>query len=402
MTLRVAAAAIAAITLAAAPMAFAADTPGVTKTEIKLGNTMPYSGPASAYGAIGRTEAAYFKMVNEHGGINGRKVDFESADDGYSPPKTVEETRRLVEQDQVAAMLGGLGTPSSLSVRKYLNSKKVPQIFLATGANTFGDYKDFPWTMGWQPSYRTEAQIYGKYILSKMPNAKIAVLWQNDSFGKDYLDGLKDVLGDKYATMVVRAASYEVSDPTVDQQITSLQGSGANALVIAATPKFAAQALRKVYDLGWKPAEFLTNVSASVGAVLKPAGVEKMVGAMSAVYLKDWTDPRWREDAGMKQWDSFMRANMPGADETDANYIYGYAAAETMMQVLKQCGDDLSRANIMKQAASLNNFNPGVLLPGITVNTSATNFHPIRQMQLAKWDGKTWAVFGELISGSGS
>ena len=378
----------------------AQQTPGVTATEIKIGNTMPYSGPASAYGAIGRGDAAFFKMVDEQGGVSGHKIDFISADDGYSPPRTVEETRRLVEQEGVAFMFNGLGTPSTAAVQKYLNGKKVPQLFVSTGADRWGDYKDFPWTMGWQPSYRTEAQIYGKYILQAKPDAKIAVIYQNDDFGKDYLVGLKDALGDKAAKMVVKEVSYEVTDPTVDSQMVTLQSAGADVLLVAATPKFAAQAIRKVADLNWHPLFFMTNVSISVGAVIKPAGPEKAVGIISAAYLKDPTDPRWKDDAGMNSWRAFMAKYLPGADLTDSNYVFAYGVSSTLMQVLKQCNGDFARASIMKQAASLNEFDATVLLPGIKVNTSATNFHPIRAMQLQKWNGQTWELFGDVISGA--
>jgi branched-chain amino acid transport system substrate-binding protein len=380
----------------------AADAPGVTATEIKIGQTMPYSGPASAYAAIGRGEQAYFKMVNDHGGINGRKVVIESADDGYNPAKTVEETRRLVEREEVAFMFNSLGTSAQTSVQKYLNGKKIPQLFVSSGADKWGDYAAFPWTMGWQPSYRTEAQIYAKYLIANKPGAKIAVLYQNDDFGKDYVSGLRDVFGAKYDQMVVKTESYEVTDPTMDQQIVSLQGSGADALVIAATPKFAAQAIRKVYDLGWKPQSFVSNVSASVGAVLTPVGPEKAVGLITAAYLKDWTDPHWHDDAGMKKWHAFMQEYMAGSDETDANYSYAYSVSQTLEQVLKQCGADLSRENIMKQAASVKDLETATLLPGIRINTGAANYHPIRQMQLTRFNGKAWDLFGDLIEGSGS
>ena len=386
--------------LAAVSAARAEDLPGVTATEIKLGNTMPYSGPASAYGVIGKGDAAFFKMVNDQGGVAGHKIDFISADDGYSPPRAVEETRRLVEQDGVALMFNGLGTPSTAAVQKYLNAKKVPQLFVSTGADRWGDPQHFPWTMGWQPSYRTEAQIYGKYILQNKPDAKIGVLYQNDDFGKDYLAGLKEALGDKYAKMVVKEVSYEVTDPTVDSQVVSLQSSGADVLVTAATPKFAAQTIRKVGDLNWHPLHLMTNVSISVGAVITPAGPEKAVGIISAAYLKDPTDTQWKDDAGMQTWRAFMAKYLPGADLTDSNYVYAYGVSSTMLQVLKQCNGDFSRANIMKQAASLHELEIPVLLPGIKVDTSATNFHPIRAMQLQKWNGKSWELFGDVIAAS--
>ena len=379
--------------------AFAANAPGVTDTEIKIGQTMPYSGPASAYGAIGRAEAAYFKMLNEQGGVNGRKINFLSLDDGYSPPKTVEQIRRLVEQEQVALIFNSLGTPSNSAIRDYLNENKVPQLFVATGASKFGDFEHFPWTMGYNPSYQTEARIYAKHIQATKPDAKVGVLYQNDDFGKDYLIGLKDVFGAKYGGLVVKEASYEISEPTVDSQVIDLQSSGADTFVIAATPKFAAQALRKAYDVGWKPVEYVTNVSISVGAVLKPAGLEKCVGAMTGAYGKEPTDPRWKDDPGLQIWRDFMNKYMPGADQTDLNHSYGYGAAATMTQVLKQCGADLSRERIMKEAANLKDFELPTLLPGMKLNTSPTNYNPIRQMQLARFTGQSWELFGDLISG---
>ncbi len=389
-----------ALALAMRPWpSLAANAPGVTDTEIKIGQTMPYSGPASAYGVIGRAEAAYFKMVNEQGGVNGRKINFLSLDDGYSPPKTVEQTRRLVEQEQVALIFNSLGTAPDSAVRGYLNDNKVPQLFVATGASKFGDYEHFPWTMGWQPTYQTEARIYAKHIQATKPGAKIGVLYQNDDFGKDYLTGLKDVFGAQYAAMVVKEASYETSEPTVDSQIIDLQSSGADTFVIAATPKFAAQALRKAYDVGWKPVEYLTNVSYSVGAVLKPAGLEKCVGVLTGAYGKEPTDPKWKNDPGLQVWRDFMNKYMPGESQSDNLMTYGYGVAATMMQVLKQCGDDLSRERIMKEAANLKDFELPTLLPGMKINTSPTNYFPIRQMQLARSDGQTWELFGDLIMG---
>ena len=379
--------------------AWAADTPGVTATEIKIGHTVAYSGPASAYGVIGKTETAFWGMVNEQGGVAGRKINFISLDDGYSPPKTVEQVRRLIEQDQVAFLFQTLGTPTNSAIQKYVNQKKVPHLFISTGADKWGDYEHFPWTMGYQPSYRTEAQIYTKYLLKQKPDAKIAILYQNDDFGKDYPAGVKDVLGDKFDKMVTMQ-SYETSDATIDSQLTALQGSGADALVVGATPKFAAQAIKKVHDLGWHPMFFMTNVSNSVGAVITPAGPENAIGMLSTIYQKDPTDHRWDNDAGMNEWRAFMAKYMPGADVTDLNYVFAYGVSKTMLQVLKQCGDDFSRANIMKQAANLKNVEIPVLLPGIKVNTSPTNFHPIRAMQLVKWDGTTWVPFGEIIEGA--
>jgi ABC-type branched-subunit amino acid transport system substrate-binding protein len=383
-------------------LASAANAPGVTATEIRIGQTMPYSGPASAYGVIGRVDTAFFKMINDDGGINGRKIVLLSEDDGYNPAKAVEQTRKLVEADDVAFIFNTLGTPSNTAIQKYLNSKGVPQIFVASGADKWGNYKDFPWTIGFQPSYRIEAEGYAKYILRVRPNAKIAILYQNDDFGKDYIAGLKDGLGDKYATMVVKEASYEVTDPTVDTQIIALQGSGADTLLTAATPKFAAQAIRRVHALNWKPMHFLTNVSASISAVLEPVGLEKSIGIISAAYAKDPIDDEWKNDPGLNQWRAFMKKYMPDADPTDGNYVYGYNVSWALVQVLKQCGDDLSRENIMKQAANLKSVATPVLLPPIRLNTSSTNYHPIRQVQLMRWDGRGWVRFGEVLSGAGS
>jgi branched-chain amino acid transport system substrate-binding protein len=381
----------------------AAETPGVTADEIRIGNTDAYSGPASAYGNIARGETAYFRMVNDRGGIAGRKINYISYDDGYSPPKTVEQTRKLVEQDDVAFIFNPLGTATNTATQKYLNQKKVPTLFVATGADKFGNPKDFPYTLPWAPSYRTEAQVYARYVLATKSDAKIAMLYQNDDFGKDYLAGVKDVLGDRFDQMVVRTASYEVTDPTVDSQLVSLQASGADVLISAATPKFAAMVIRKVSDLGWNPAlKIMSNVSASVGAVMVPAGVEKGVGFITAGYIKDPTDPTWKDDAGMNEWRAFMAKYLPDADLADVSYVFAYGACFTLMQVLKQCGDDFSRENILRQATSLHNLVVPVALPGILVNTSPTNYHPMRAMQLEKWTGKTWSLFGQVIQGSQS
>jgi len=391
----------AAVLVAASGLALAAGqySPGAGDTEIKIGNTDAYSGPASAYGTIAKAESAFFNALNEQGGVSGRKINFISRDDGYSPPKTVELVRKLVEEDQVLLAFNILGTPPNTAVQGYLNENKVPQLFVATGASKFGDPEHFPWTMGFNPSYQTEARIYAKHIQANKPDAKIGVLYQNDDFGKDYLIGLKDVLGAKYAAMVVKEASYETSEPTVDSQIIDLQGSGADTFVIAATPKFAAQALRKAYDVGWKPVEYLTNVSVSVSAVLKPAGVEKCVGAITGAYEKEPTDPTWKDDPDLRTWRDFMTKYMPDGNQADVNTSYGYGAAIAMTQVLKQCGADLSRERIMKEAANLKDFALPILLPGMTLNTSPTNFNPIRQMQLERFDGQTWALFGELFNG---
>jgi branched-chain amino acid transport system substrate-binding protein len=373
--------------------------PGASDTEIKIGNTMPYSGPASSYGVIGKIDAAYFAMVNEQGGINGRKINFISRDDSYSPPKTVELVRQLVEQDQVLLMFNTLGTPPNVAIHGYLNDNKVPQLFVSTGADQWNDPKHFPWTMGWFPSYGIEARIYAAYILKNLPNAKIAVLYQNDDFGKDYLNGLKAGLGDK-ANMIVATQSYETTDPTVDSQVVALQGSGADTILTAAIPKFAAQAIRKIYDIGWKPNHFLTSVANSVGTVMKPAGLEKGVGIISATYVKDPTDPQWQDTPEYKEWLAFMNGHGLSANTTDVQAAIGYSYAQTMVAVLKMCGDNLSRENVMKQAASLNNLKLPMLLPGISLSTSADNFDPIKQMQLQKFDGTTWKLFGLVISGS--
>jgi branched-chain amino acid transport system substrate-binding protein len=377
----------------------AEDWPGVTATEIKIGHTNPYSGPASAYGSNGKLQIAFWNMVNEQGGVAGRKINFITLDDAYNPSKTVEVVRRLVEQDQVSFLFQTLGTPTNSAIQKYVNQKKVPHLFIATGADKWGDYKNFPWTIGFNPSYRTEAQIYTKYILLQKPDAKIAILYQNDDFGKDYPAGVKDILGDTFDQKTVQS-TYETSDATIDSQITTLQASGAEVLLVAATPKFAAQAIRKVHDLGWKPMFLMTNVAISVGTVMVPAGPENSIGMLSTNYLKDSTDPRWANDSGMNEWRAFMNKYMSGADQTDLSYVYAYGAAQTMLVVLKQCDGNFSRENIMRQATNIKDLVLGVALPGIKVNTSPTNFHPIKAMQMIRWDGKTWAPIGEIIEGS--
>ncbi len=389
----------AAAAFAASARAARADTPGVTDAEIKIGQTMPYSGPASAYGVIGKADTAYFKMINDMGGINGRKITLVSLDDGYSPPKTVEQTRRLVEQEGVAFIFNGLGTACCAAVHQYLNDNKIPQLFCATGASMFADPEHFPWTMGWQPNYQTEAVIFGKTIASTKPNSKIAVLYQNDGFGKDYLIGLKRGLGPDRASMVVQEATYETSEPTVDLQVVTLQGSGADVFVIAATPKFAAQAIRKAYDIGWTPVRYMTDVSQSISAVMKPAGVEKSKGVITAVYGKDSTDARWKDDPGYKQYAAFIAKYMSPNDLPDSNAVYGFGATATMVQVLKQCGNDLSRENVMRQAASIKDLELPMGLPGMRINTSPTNYSPIRQEQLAAFNGESWEPFGELMAG---
>jgi branched-chain amino acid transport system substrate-binding protein len=373
--------------------------PGATDSLITIGNIMPYSGPASAYAMIGKTETAFFQMINDEGGINGRKVSFISYDDGYSPPKTVEQARKLVEDDNVLLIFNSLGTPTNSAIHLYMNQKKVPQLFVATGATKWGDPEHFPWTMGWQPNYQTEAHIYAKYLLDNKPTAKIAILYQNDDYGKDYVKGLRDGLGAKAASMIVGEQSYETTEPTIDWQVVSLRSTGADVFFNVATPKFAAQAIKKMSEIGWKPLHILNNVSASIGSVMKPAGFENAQGIVSAAYLKDATDPQWKNDADMKAWNAFMDKYMPGADKSDASDIYGYSVARTMVQVLKQCGDDLTRENVMKQAANLRNFEPGLLLPGIAINTSPTDFAPIEQLQLMKFKGQIWQLFGDVISG---
>jgi branched-chain amino acid transport system substrate-binding protein len=383
---------------ASAGSARADNAPGVPDTEIKIGQTMPYSGPASAYGVIGRTEAAYFKMINEQGGINGRKINFITLDDAYSPPKTVEQIRRLVEDEKVAFLFQTLGTAPNLAIRQYLNDNKVPQLFVSTGAAVFSDPEHFPWTIGYNPNYQTEAHIYAKEILKTKPDGKIAVLYQNDGFGKDYLIGLKAELGD-HAGMIVKEASYETSEPTVDSQVVTLQGSGADIFIIGATPKFAAQAIRKSSDLGWDATRYLSNVSPSIATVLKPAGLEKSKGVITAYYGKDPTDARWKDAPDLKAWQAFCDKYMSQKEFVDANATYAFSAASTMAQVLKQCGNDLSRDNVMKQAASVKDFEPPMVLPGMKINTSPTNFSPIRQMQLAKFDGQSWQLFGDLLMG---
>jgi branched-chain amino acid transport system substrate-binding protein len=370
--------------------------PGANDKVIKVGHINPYSGPASAYGTIGKSIAAYLKMVNDHGGVNGRKIEFISYDDGYSPPKTVEMARKLVEQDQVLFVFQPLGTPPNSAIHKYMNAKKVPQLFVATGATKWNDPKNFPWTMGWQPNYQTEARIYAEHILKNNPKAKIGVLYQNDDYGKDYLKGFKDGLGSQ-ANMIVKEVSYEVTDPTVDSQIVQLQASGADTFFNITTPKFAAQAIRKAYDTGWKPTHYLNNVSAQIGSVLKPAGLEKSVGLISTQYLKDPDDDQFKDDPAMKEWRAFMTKYYPEGNQHDASNVYGYTVAQTMVQVLKQAGDTLTRANIMKQAASLKNFRVETMLPGIRMNTSATDFAPFESEQLIRFDGKEWKRFGPIL-----
>jgi branched-chain amino acid transport system substrate-binding protein len=372
--------------------------PGASDSEIKLGNTCFYSGPASSYGTIGRCESAFFRMINEQGGISGRKINFISYDDAYSPPKTVEQVRKLVESDEVLFMFNPLGTPTNTAVHKYLNAKKVPHVFVGTGATKWGDPEHFPWTIGFQPNYQSEGRIYADYIVEKHPDAKIAVLYQNDDYGKDYVKGLKDGLGDKAKSMVVSEAPYETTDPTIDSQMVNLKSSGADLFYNVTIPKFAAQAIRKAAELGWKPVHVLNNVASSVGVTLRPAGLENSKGILSTFWLKDPTDPTWKDDAGFKQWVAFMDKHYPEGDKSDVNNVYPYTVSQALMQVLKQCGDDLTRANVMKQAASLHDLELPMLLPGIKVNTGPTDFYPVKQMQMARFDGERWALFGPVMA----
>jgi branched-chain amino acid transport system substrate-binding protein len=371
--------------------------PGASDTEIKIGSTNAYSGPASAYGTIGRSEAAYFNMINERGGVNGRKINFISLDDGYSPPRTVEQIRKLVEEEQVLFLAGTLGTPTNTAIHKYVNAKKVPHIFVNTGATKWGDPKNFPWTMGYNLSYQAEARIYARYILEKKPDAKIAILYQNDDYGKDYVKGLKDGLGEAAAKLVVAEASYEVTDPSIDSQIVSLQASGANTFFNVTTPKFAAQAIRKVYDIGWKPLHILNNVSASVGAVLTPAGLEKSVGLVTANYVKDPADPQWKADPEFKEYEAWLKKYYPEGDVKDVFNVNGYVIAQGVVQILKMCGDNLTRENVMKQMTSLKDLQVPMMLPGLKWNTSADDFFLIEGAQLARFDGKEWKLFGGVL-----
>ena len=387
-----------AIALAGAAQAQKKYDAGASDTEIKIGNIEAYSGPASAYGAIGKTEEAYFKMINDQGGINGRKITFISYDDGYSPPKTVEQARKLVEADEVLALFNPLGTPTNVSIIKYMNAKKVPHLFIAAGGTMFGNHKLYPWSMGWQPNYQSESRIYAKYVLDAYPNAKIGILSANDDFGKDALKGFLDGLGAKAATMVIAKATYESSDPTVDSQILKLKDAGVDFFVSFSTPKFAAMAIKKIGEIGWKPQQIVHSVSLSVGAVLKPAGFENAKGIVTAAYYKDPDDPAFKDDAGVKGWNAFMDKYMPGADKSNSNYVYGVMAAQTMVETLKKAGDNLTRENVMKQAASLDLELP-MLLPGIKITTGPNDFFPLKQMQMMKFDGERWVRFGPVLKG---
>jgi len=371
---------------------------GVTDTEIKIGNMMPYSGPASAYSVIGRTEAAYFRKINAEGGINGRKINFISYDDAYSPPKAVEQARKLVESDEVLLIFSPLGTPTNTAIQKYLNAKKVPQLFVATGATKWNDPQNFPWTIGWSPNYQSEARIYAKYILKERPNARIGVLYQNDDYGKDYLKGLKDGLGDRAASMIVGEDAYDLFETTIDSHVVKMKSLNADVFVDITGPKFAAQAIRKMAEIGWKPLHLLNNVSTSIGAVIKPAGLENAQGIISVAYQMDPLDPQWKDDPGMKAFDEFLATYYPEGNRVDGSVMTGYNMAQTLVQVLKQCGDNLTRENVMKQAANLKDFRTTNLLPGITINTSPIDFAPIKQVHFRRFKGERWELFGPTLS----
>ena len=388
-----------ALALAAGPAAAQKSYgPGVTDAEIKIGNIIPYSGPASAYGVIGKTEAAFFTMINEQGGINGRKINFISYDDAYSPPKTVEQARKLVESDEVLMIFNSLGTPTNTAIQKYMNAKKVPQLFVATGATKWNDPQHFPWTMGWQPSYQSEARILAQYVIKERPQAKVGILYQNDDYGKDYVKGFKDGAAGKLN--IAAEVPYETTDPTVDSQIVALKNSGADVFFNVTTPKFAAQAIKKAAEIEWKPLHLLNNVSTSVGGVLKPAGFENAQGILSTNYGKDPTDPTWKDDPGMKQWLAFMDKYYPSGDKTNNLTVYGYGVAMTLVAVLKQCGDNLTRENVMKQAASLHDLALPTSLPGIVINTSATDYAPVKQSQMMRFTGERWELFGPVMNGA--
>ena len=372
---------------------------GASDTEIKIGNIMPYSGPASAYGISGRTEAAYFRKINDEGGINGRRINFISYDDAYSPPKAVEQARKLVESDEVLLIFSPLGTPSNSAIQKYMNAKKVPQLFVQTGATKWNDPKNFPWTMGWQSNYQNEARIYAEYILREKPNARIAVLYQNDDYGKDYLKGLRDGLGERAASMIVAEDAYDVAEPTIDTHVVKMKTIKADVFLDITTPRFAAQAIRKAAEIGWRPMHFLNIVGTSIGTVIQPAGLENAQGIISVDYLMDPFDPQWKDDPGMKAFDDFLTKYFPEANRSDRYVIIGYNMAQTMVQVLKQCGDNLTRENVMKQAANLRDFRTDNLLPGITINTSPTDFAPIEQVQFRRFKGERWELFGPILNG---
>jgi len=392
--------ATAAAALIAAPSVWAQKKygPGVTDAEIKIGHTNPYSGPASSYGVIGKGIDAFFKMINDQGGVNGRKIKFVSLDDGYSPPKTVEVVRQLVEQEQVSFVFNTLGTPTNTAIHRYMNQRKVPQLFVATGASKWGKPKEFPWTMGWQPDYHTEGVIYARHIISTMKDAKVAVLMQNDDYGKDYYEGFREGFGKDVDKFIVKHVTYEVTDPTVDSQVIQLKNSGANVFFNITIPKFAAQAIKKAAEIDWKPTHYLNNVSASVSSVLKPAGLAASQGIITAQYLKDPTDPQWAGFEDFVTWKAWMNKYMPGANQADSFYVYAYAASSTVVAMLKQCGNDLTRENIMRQAANLKNLDVPLLIPGVKINTSPTDFYPIQSVKLARFKGETWDLFGDILS----
>jgi branched-chain amino acid transport system substrate-binding protein len=396
---KVAATALALALATSAALAQKKYGPGVTDNEIRIGNISPYSGPASALSMGSKTSAAYFDKVNAEGGINGRKIKFISYDDSYSPPKTVEMARKLVESDEVLLIFASLGTPTNTAIHKYMNARKVPQLFVASGATEWGDPQHYHWTMGWLPSYQSEAHIYAKYLLANYPNGKIGILYQNDDFGKDYIKGLKDGLGAKAARMIVSEQPYETADPTVDSQIVNLKASGADVFLNVTTPKFAAQAIKKAAEIGWHPVHLISSVSQSVGAVLKPAGLENSKEILSVHFLKDATDPEWKDDAGYKEWVAFMDKYFPQGDKTSSLTVYGYTVAQLLVQVLKQCGDDLTRENVMRQAANLKNLELPMLLPGIKIDTSPTDYYPIEQLQMQRFTGTRWEPIGPIMSG---
>jgi branched-chain amino acid transport system substrate-binding protein len=371
---------------------------GATDTEIKIGNIMPYSGPASSYATIGKTMSAYFDKINAEGGINGRKIRFVTQDDGYQPPKTVEVARKLVEQDEVLFLAGALGTPTNSAIQKYMNLKKVPHLFIASGATKWGDPKNFPWTMGWQPSYQTEGAILGRYTAATYPSGKIGILFQNDDSGKDYAKAFKASVSEDGTKRILAETSYEVTDPTVDSQLVTLKTSGADTFFLHANPKFVAQAIRKSYDLNWRPHIILASVGSSVATALEPAGLEKSIGTVTAAYLKDPTDKTWADDRAYLDWLAFMKQWYPNGSLIDASNVYGYSMAQTVVQVLRQCADELTHDNVMRQAANLQAFGLPMLLPGIKINTSPTDYFPIKQMQMARFDGKAWTLMGNLIN----
>jgi len=393
--LTLALAAAASLATAGSALAQKKYDPGASDKEIVIGNINPYSGPASSYGSIGKSIGAYFQKINDEGGVNGRKIKYISVDDGYNPAKTVEQARKLVEQEEVLILFQPLGTPPNSAIHKYMNDKKVPHLFVATGATKWGDPKGFPWTMGWQPNYQSESKVFAAHILDTKPNAKIAILYQNDDYGKDYLKGFEDGLGDKAKTMIVSKVTYEVTDPTVDSQMVTLKATGADTFFNITTPKFAAQAIKKAAEIGWKPTHYLNSVSASVGNVMIPAGAENGIGIFTASYLKDPTDPQFQKGKEWDDWLAWMKKYQPSADLKDVNNVYGYTVAQGLVQVLKQAGDNLTHENIMKQAASLD-MNLPMLLPGVNVKTGPDDFFPIEREQLAKFDGKTWVLFGKV------